>query len=134
VYQVYWIDQLIPVYDPYDFHISVTEKNAWARKDIPSALTPYQILERWKVQDFWLSHTIKKFFEWLLGGLIGFIIEKQIRFLQLQKMKFNEKVIRPNTNKNVVISDSMLKFHENDRKEYFKDEWEKRWKALELES
>jgi hypothetical protein len=43
-------------------------------------------------------------------------------------MKFLTKSFGHAENKSVVISDAMLKFHENDRKQFFKDEWEKRWK------
>jgi len=134
VYQAYWTDHLIPVYDPYDFHTQIREKNAWVQSYLPHSSEPYPILKRWSVTDFWLTRGVKKFLEWVFGGFIGFIVEKQIRFLQLQKMKMSERIARPLTNKSVVISDTMLKFHENDRKEYFKGEWEKRWKSFETQS
>lgn len=130
VYQAYWTSQLIPVYDPHNFQVQIQEKNTWVQKYLRHGFCSYTLLERWKVQDFWLSRGIKKSLEKLLGGWMGGLFEKHIRFLQLKKMKINERTARPFSNKSVVISDTMLKFHENDRKEYFQGEWEKRWKPF----
>ncbi len=128
VYQAYWNAQLIPLYDPHNFFSLIQQKNTWVKEYVPNAFTDYDILKRWRVCDQWNTRGIKKFLQWIFGGSIGDAIERHIRFLQLQKMKFLAKAMTPTPNKNVVITDIMLKFHENDRKQYFKDEWEKRWK------
>lgn len=128
VYQAYWNAQLIPLYDPDDFFQKIQEKNTWVKHYLPHTFTKFDISNRARVSDTSFTLVIKKFAQWFLSYSLGSLIERHFRFLQLQKMKLLTKNPTEATNKSVVISDTMLKFHENDRKQYFKDEWEKRWK------
>lgn len=128
VYQAYWNAQLIALYDPSCFFTKIQQKNMWVQKYLPHMFVPSHISKRWKVDDTFFSRILKKSGEWILKSHFGLLLEKGIRFLQLQKMKFLTKSFGHAENKSVVIRDAMLKFHENDRKQFFKDEWEKRWK------
>ncbi len=126
VYQAHWMRQLISVYDPDDFHEQIREKNPWVKKYLPNSFFSYTLLDRWKVYDSSLSRKIKKSLEWILSFGFGMFLERVLRSFQKKKMKCNEDNENFRATKNVVISDTMLKFHENDRKQYFKTEWEKR--------
>lgn len=128
VYQAYWNSQLIPVYDSDNFYTKIVEKNTWVKKVLGNMPQKYSILDRWNVFDTKTTKSIKSFFEWVFSSKFGNFCEKSIRALQLKKMKGSEKVVQKEQIRNIVIDDTMLKFHENDRKQYFKDEWEKRWK------
>jgi hypothetical protein len=130
VYQAYWNATLIPVYDPVEVYKKIREKNAWVETLLPFSLKKYESIDAWKVSDNFLTKKIRKFFEFILSGELGNLCEKYLRFFQLGKMKRNDKNTHQEFHKNIVISDAMLKFHENDRKQYFKDEWEKRWKSF----
>ncbi len=126
IYQAYWSVQLIPLFDPYLIQKRIEQNNTWVKSYLPQAHFTPLIFDRSKVEEYILSRSIKRFCEWFLSGNIGNMIEKSLRYFQKKKMKFNEPKQMVAGNKNVVISDTMLKFHENDRKEYFKTEWEKR--------
>jgi hypothetical protein len=43
--------------------------------------------------------------------------------MQLAKMKMNLHSLQNEADTRVVISDEMLKFHENDRREEYRDKW-----------
>lgn len=123
VYQVYWNLCLIPLYDPTNLYTKFQEKNIWTKKYIPNFILSYDLLKRWKISDTQFSYTLKKFFEWFFRSVF---FEKQFRSLQLKQLNQKEKFREASSCKNIVISDTMLKFHENDRKKYFQEEWKKR--------
>lgn len=124
VYQVYWNLCLIPIYDRTNLYTKFQEKNIWTKKYIPNFILNYDLLKRWKISDTQFSYILKKLFEWFFPSVI---LEKQFRSLQLKQLNQKEKFRESSRCKNIVISDTMLKFHENDRKKYFQEEWEKRW-------
>ena len=64
--------------------------------------------------------------EKILGGSLGNTLEKWSKKIQQAKMKRNPQNVHAHNNTHVVISDAMLKFHENDRRAYYKEEWKKR--------
>lgn len=124
VYQVYWNLCLIPIYDPANLYTKFQENNSWTKKYIPNFILSYDLLTRWGVSDTKFSSRVKKFFEWFFHFVL---FEKQLRFLQLKQLSQKEKFRESSRSKNIVISDTMLKFHENDRKKFFQEEWKKRW-------
>lgn len=128
VYQAYWNSQLIPVYDPQNILEKISLENIWVKNFLENISQKYSILDRWSISDTKITRSIKSFFEWIFSSKFGNFCEKYIRALQLQKMKKSGKEFQKEQVRNIVVSDVMLKFHENDRKQYFKDEWEKRWK------
>ncbi len=127
VYQSYWNAQLIPLYDPSQFLFEIQKNNTWLNPYLPNMVKDYILSNRYKVSSPYFTFTIKRFFEWIFSRRFAFVFERYLRFLQLQKMRLLTKDLPSHQNKNVIISDRMLKFHENDRKQYFKDQWKMRW-------
>lgn len=70
------------------------------------------------------------FFEYLLSGHLGDLLESFLRFTQLQKIQHSSlgKIREHPTS--VVISDHVLKFHENDRRAALRDAWRDRLREL----
>lgn len=126
VYQAYWSVQLIPIFDPDFMHEKIEQNNTWVRNYLPQANFTPPIFDRWRIEEYILSRGIKRFWQWAFSRNIADAIEKSLRHFQKKKMKLSGQKQAVTGNKNVVISDTMLKFHENDRKEYFKNEWEKK--------
>lgn len=127
VYLAYWIDNLIPVYDPQNFRRKIIEENKWAHKYLPNAFDDFDTLHRWLVTDSKPSGIWRTFFEKSWRGTYGDLVEKQAKEIQGIKMKLNITNANKPDNVGVIITDSMLKFHENDRREYFKNEWIKKY-------
>jgi len=123
VYLIYWIDNLIPIYDPKNIRKQIRRKNQWIKKFIPNALQNYKTLYRWRVDSSKTSSAFRYFFEKVWGGNYGNLIEKQAKEMQKAKMKLNLMSNQNKGNLGVIITDSMLKFHENDRRKNFQEQW-----------
>lgn len=130
IYLAYWIDNLIPVYDPKNFRRKIVDENKWAKKYLPNAFGDFDTLHRWLVTDSKISKCWRSFFEKSWQGSYGDLVEKQAKEIQNIKMKMNITNANKPDNVGVIITDSMLKFHENDRREYFKNEWLKKYSTI----
>lgn len=126
IYLAYWLDQLIPVYDPKDIRSKILQANKWARKYLPNAWQEYDLLRRWQAGEGEISKFIKNILEKMWGSGYGDLIEGQARDIQKAKMKRNTSSLQNENDNRVVISDQMLKFHENDRREFYRQMWEQR--------
>lgn len=122
IYLAYWIDQLIPIYDSGGVRDNMMRENGWVKDYLINSLRPFVLLSRWKVCDNSVSKVIKFIFEKLWGGAYGDMIEKQAKGAQISRLKIRN-LLKGEENTNVVISDSVLKFHENDRREYYRQAW-----------
>ena len=130
VYLMYWISQLIPVYDPDNLLSSLQKANTWVRKYLPNAFQSYDLIPRWKVVSGKVGNGIKKLLEKIWVGNYGDLIEKQAKAMQLNKMKMNYMSVQDEKDTRVVVSDKMLKFHEKDRRLEYKKTWEKKCNKL----
>ena len=124
IYLIFWLDNLIPVYDPKNIQAKIKQANLWIKKYIPNSNTDYETLDRWKVKDSGFSKYVKLFFEKSWTGKYGDLVEAQAKGIQITKMKLNFDSAQNKGGTGVVISDSMLKFHENDRRNLYKEKWE----------
>lgn len=116
IYLIYWIDNLIPVYDPENLHQSFLNANRWVSKYLPNGLRAYML-------GAYCNTPIRKLFEKMWSGSYGDLMEKQAKAIQLAKMKRNYQSAQNAGDTRVVVSDSMLKFHEMDRREEYRDKW-----------
>lgn len=126
IYLMYWIDQLIPVFDPTHVRAEILKQNAWATQYLPNAFRPYILHPRWRVEESAVSKKVKRMFEAFWGGGYGDLIEKQAKGVQEKKMAMNFGSIKDEPDSRVVIDDTMLKFHENDRRAQYREEWRAR--------
>lgn len=126
IYLMYWIDQLIPVFDPTHVRAVILKQNAWATQYLPNAFRPYILHPRWRVEESAVSKKVKRMFEAFWGGGYGDLIEKQAKGVQEKKMAMNFGSIKDEPDSRVVIDDTMLKFHENDRRAQYREEWRAR--------
>lgn len=68
------------------------------------------------------SHTLKKIGEWILGGYIGEHIESILRTLQLTRARKKASHLTDTTG--TIVSKTVLKFHDNDRRKEFFTGWQ----------
>jgi len=127
VYLMYWLAQLVSVYDPSGLHKSMLGANKWVGKFLQNfSCIMYHI--SCNNCDRVIGRVVKRIFEKMWGGGYGDLIETQAKGIQLSKLKKRFSEIGTEQNKNVIISDSMLKLHENDRREEYRERWKERCK------
>jgi hypothetical protein len=130
IYLCYWIDQLVPLYDPDNLGQIIQKENAWVKEYLPNAFQAYSLLHRWRVDDTRVANVFKSFFERVWAGQYGNFLEAQAKGAQEAKMKTNFMSIQNEKNSKVIINDKMMKFHENDRREEYKWLWEQKCEEL----
>lgn len=130
IYLMYWLAQLIPVFDPSNIYKKIKSQNKWVLNFVPRAFGKYTLLNRWKVEEGGFSKAVNNFFEKVWGTAYGDFLESQAKTIQLNKMKKNLTSVQGEPDTRVVVSDSMLKFHENDRRVEYKQCWIDRIKDL----
>lgn len=123
VYLMYWIRSLIPLFDRDNVYETLQRKNSWVDTYIKPQYT-FRPSKVWRVESSRFSRTVVSVFEGMWTGKHGTLIEREAKKVQEIKMKFRESV-RGADDSRVIVSDDMLKFHENDRRLQYKDEWER---------
>ncbi|OGH85466.1 MAG: hypothetical protein A2493_01215 [Candidatus Magasanikbacteria bacterium RIFOXYC12_FULL_33_11] len=121
IYLVYWILQLIPIYDPDNLYQSIFRANKWLDSYINILKQNYDLVEYLQVRDVDSSLRVKNILE-------NFFAEKKyllnfIEKLQHSKIRKNYGLYADMVDTRVVISEEFLKFHENDRRREYHDKW-----------
>jgi len=131
IYFMYWLATLVPVYDPENYLQKIWDQNSWVLQSLPHVFQKIQISKEWQRKESTFSSFIKKVLTKILQGKVGEALEKKAKQLQLKHMATNTTSVQ-NIDSRVVISDTILKFHENDRRGRFQEEWKKKWQSFTL--
>lgn len=122
-YLVYWITFVVPLLDR-GVYEAFWKKNDWILKYLPQAQKIQSIGKFRSIHHFHFLENIRYIFERILAKKIGRKVERFLRKIQIQKMKAKEA--QPGREKSsIVITDTMLKFHEVDRKKAYRNSWKK---------
>lgn len=119
VYLRYWTAHLIPLFARRGVMEDFWRANTWAHKALHQASQPIPFLSRRVPVFVWVV-------EWLLNGWIGNLCEYASRAIQLERMG----PLAVGRDTAVVISDTMLKFHENDRRQWYAEQWTARLRTM----
>lgn len=119
-YLLYWVSSLVPVYDPDGLIEAVWETNSWVGEELPHA-RPSSPGTRRRVRGRALTVEHTK-----AGSGPG---EALARALQLLRFPVELRMIM-NTDERVIVTDDLLKFHENDRRKEFRGQYETRCRSL----
>ncbi len=129
-YFCYWLGFLQPIYDIGGIYEKFWQVNFWIKNFFPN-IFPNETNETKKIKDNFFSVFWKKINSVWFGGFVGNFLERVARKIQLSKMSNRRSPLRETGgetthpregNVGVVISDNILKFHENDRREYFREQ------------
>ena len=120
VYLAYWLDQLIPVYDPADIHGQIRRENAWVKRYVPHGMRAYDTAPRWAVSGGGAARGVRNVFEKMWKGKYGDHVQAQMKAIQMQK--FSRRGVKGDGT-HVIINEHMIKLHENDRREQYRDAW-----------
>jgi len=129
IYLIFWLATLWPVYERDNFYAKFIEANSWLKKYLPNWQPVVSGLRR-RIEDNWYNKFIYQVKEFFWGGFLGNWLENFLKQIQLKLMAQKKKDLAILGDNRVIISDSMLKFHENDRRLEFQDKFEK--KRVEL--
>lgn len=116
IYLIYWIAGIVPIYDKDGVYERFIRDNTWIKKYLPNFF-PAEISERRSLAAAKISLPIPP-----LG-------EKFLRRMQLGAMPGRLKDMA-NRDTRVVINDSILKFHANDRRGEYRKRWQKKMEEL----
>lgn len=129
IYLTYWLATLAPVYDK-EMYQSFLSANNWLNKYLPNYY-PVNLADRRKVYDSSFGQFFQTWDEKILSHRFGNYLEKLSKLFQQKKMHQHQIGNYP-TGTEVVINDSMLKFHENDMRQKYFDAWQQKLKSLDL--
>jgi hypothetical protein len=123
IYLANWVHQLRPVFCQEKTYKEFIFENQWVKD---------YLLNFGRIGNFYHPGfkqnkaliSIRNVLEKILGGWMGDLKEAILRFFQ--KRKISRKMVPHNIPTAVVVSDKILKFHENDKREYFQKEFLKR--------
>jgi len=113
IYLMYWVSQLMPLYDKDGVYQKFWISNTWVNNFLPNIFPREQVVVAKKNNSAGRSGFGEKFFRWL----------------QIKMMPANLKEMA-NRDSRVVVTDKILKFHANDRREEYKQKWIKRTHEL----
>lgn len=113
VYLVYWIVQLHPLFDCGGVYQNFWQSNNWVKKFLPNVFPKGGKAKNDKIYSPGAAGFMEKFFHWL----------------QLKILPKNLRAMA-NLDSKVVITDKVLKFHSNDRRDEYKKMWEEKLAKL----
>lgn len=116
IYEVYWHEQLWPLYDPQHFGERISANNSWLNEYVPNGYIKTQHPE-YSINSTWLQHVIQKLFQLLSFEPLWKSV--QLKILP-QKLK---DLAGPVESSVVVLSDTVLKFHTQDPRPAIKQRW-----------
>ncbi len=125
IYFAYWILDLYPIYGKMQYWELFEKENKWTQDyfdNFESRRNEYE-------QSFSKSW-IRKVLEFLLSGKIGNLVEALLKRFSLSR--YNRSKSKLKENASVIVSDQVLKFHNNDRRELFRKQFEHRLKRSGL--
>lgn len=122
IYLRYWIDQLVPVWGDPAVLDAFRAANAWQRAFLPNAYG-VETAQRRRCEDSSFARFVRGLLTMVHAGRIGHALELRYRTLQMRRLP--ERLRRlANIDTRVVMNDRMLKFHDNDRRRQFAEQYE----------
>lgn len=128
IYLNFWIIQQIPLYDIDNTYTKFIAANVWLKKSLPN-LTNYEPDYCHQLKN--TSHWYTKLVNSLITNSLINLLELLARWLQLKILPQKLKAMA-NQSSGVIINNSMLKFHDQDRRAYFRDLWLEKIQNLKL--
>jgi hypothetical protein len=130
VHFAYWLNQMLPIFDPDNYYAKFLESNSWTKTYLPNLNLNQVSSYLPKISESRFGRIWKKVWEKMWQGSYGDLINNQAKQVQLSKMKFSGKGTDRGEDKGVVISDGVLKFHEKDTRIEYREMWKKKVEEL----
>ena len=129
IYLVFWLATLLPIYMRDEMYDQLIAANPWLNKYLPN-WQPVKPSLRRRIEDNKFSKFVYQAREFILQSWLGDWLENLARQLQIKHMSQKKKDLAVLGDKRVIISDTILKFHENDRRAEYQEKFEKKREEL----
>lgn len=123
VHFIYWLHQMVPIYDPDSLYDKFLYANSWTENFLPNIKKFSQGGYIRELADSRMGKIWKKSWEKMWQGAYGNLLESQAKQLQMTKMKFSVKEKAKQKDNGVVLGDGVIKLHENDRRSEYRCDW-----------
>lgn len=127
-YFYHWFLDLTPIYGQETYEEFFKENN-WLKNIFPNSFHK-KMCDQKTVKDNFLTLFGRINGRIILAGFIGDFLEKFAKKIQLKKMSYNLNSLSAKNDSRVIIDDKILKFHESDRREEFKNIFLEKMKHL----
>lgn len=125
IYLAFWLKTLKPVLDRGVMTKFEKNNRKFMKKYFPGIYTVNRCRQE-RVSERAQAYT--SFGEWILGGFCGDMVEKMLKRWQLARAE--KKRCRLDDNSGVILSETMLKFHNLDRRRRVNELWLNRMRKL----
>ena len=123
LYSAYWVQQLMPIYNPDGLYEKFMKENDWHKENLPNGYTNEFSKE---VEENRLSSWSGKVFRYIVSPpIFNRWLDTFYRKLQTKIISHNLSSM-VNVDTRVIVNETMLKFHPNDRRELFYKKWRER--------
>lgn len=123
IYLAYWLKSQMPFIND-GVSLRLLKENDWAKKYFENEndffIRTREIMPVYKRFDAW-----KRVFKFILSGIFGDMIEKILKNWQMKRAI--KKVKKVPDAAGIIVSGHMLKFHNTDMREYFRNLWIKKY-------
>lgn len=127
----FWVATFVPLLDRGNIFQKVRDANPWVSEYFPNAFAAPVRNE--KLTENPTLASVRVFFESAFAGSAGQPIESWARNSQMKKMARNAASRQNDPTTDVVISDTLLKFHERDRRAEVRERFISKLRDLGLE-
>lgn len=114
LYLAYWVTELTPVFATGETYHEFLTANRWVGSFVPGYAKRRTQLVR--------SGLLSRIGEFLLGGMVGDFLESRIAAWQQRRIDTSPRAAEPDVQ--IIATDSMLKFHEKERRKVYRAAWE----------
>ncbi|MEW6610214.1 MAG: hypothetical protein AB1352_01095 [Patescibacteria group bacterium] len=115
-YLMYWLLQMVPLWDRGGVYERLWSENATLRAPVPYAI-PYRTSSLRRVSG--RGRAVQAFFEWLGGRQWIERLSRRVQYAILPRRLREEAKRR----QGVVLDEHILKFHDHDRREEYRERW-----------
>lgn len=133
VHFIYWLHQMVPLYDPQNYYAKFLSANIWTEKYLPNFKPNARAKYILPVIQSKIGRLWQGLWERMWTSGYGNLLENQVKQIQLLKLKPSLKAKAREPDNGVVIKEGVLKFHENDRRLEYYRAWKEKLKILNIE-
>lgn len=114
---LYWINQIVPIFDPSNIYKKFVNENSWIKEDLPNALE-YKTGYKRLVENNINKKVLRKFSKILFLDFLEKIFKKME--MKIFPISIKNK-IQNNNSEDVFVDDLMIKLHDNNNRKIYSD-------------